>query len=128
MAEAATVNVACKLPSGLRVRHKGVEVSLKGSNGSGNRFGFGITPGVDAAWFKDWIEGDGKDLPAVKRGSIFAIGGTREKAEDAAAERRKDPVVQTGLEPLDPEKPGGGVEPTDETKTELAKAEVKDFK
>ena len=128
MVEAATVNVACKLPQGIRIRHKGKEVALKGANQSGNRFGFGITPGVDSAWFKDWLEGDGKDLPAVKRGSIFAIAGTREKAEDAAAERRKDAAVQTGLEPLDPEKPGGGVEPTDETKKELEKVELKDVR
>lgn len=124
----SVVTVACKLPQGLQLKHKNLTVILVGANESGNRFGFGLTHGVDGDWFKDWAEGDGKDFPAVKNGSIFAISGTRDKAEDAAKERRADAAVQTGLEPIDPDRPAANVEPTDETKTELAKSPGKDVK
>jgi len=124
----AYVNVACKLPQGIKIRHKGKEVVLVGANASGNRFGFGITKNVDGDWFNDWKTTDGKAFPAVVNGSIFAIAGTTEKAQDAAKERQRDTKVQTGLEPLDPDKPGDGVEPTDETKAELAKINPTDVK
>lgn len=121
-------SIGCKLPQGLQLTHKGKTVVLVGANASGNRYGFGITPGVDADWFDDWATTDGKDFPALKNGSIFAIPGNAEKAKDAAKERRADDSVQTGLEPLNPAKPGGGVEPTDETKKELDKAQGADVK
>jgi hypothetical protein len=124
----ALVNVACKLPAGLTITHKGKTVTLVGSTKSGNRFGFGITRDVDGDWFKDWATTDAKDFPPIKNGSIFAMAGTTEKIADAGAERRADPVVQTGLEPLDPSKPGKGVEPTDETKKALSETELKDIK
>lgn len=124
----ATTTVACKLPQGLTIEHKGVTVTLKGANSSGNRFGFGITEGVDADWFADWATTDGKDFPAVKNGSLFAMTGGRAKTEAAANERRADAQVQTGLEPIDPTNPGGGVEPTEETEKELAQSEGKDVK
>ena len=114
MATASTVNVACKLPQGLGLSHKGKQIHLHGANQSGNRFGFGITKGVDADWFKEWIEGDGAELPFVKNKSLFAMPGDENKIKDAAAERRADDSVQTGLEPLDPSKPGKDVEPTDD--------------
>lgn len=119
----ANVNILCKLPQGLKITHAGKTVTLVGANKSGNRFGFGVTKDVDGDWFKDWLDkGHGSTFPAVKNGSIFAMTGTPDKAADAAAERRKDAKVQTGLEPLDPENPGEGVEPTDEQKKETAKA------
>lgn len=122
----ATVSVACKLPQGLVLSHKGKTVQLTGANASGNRFGFGITKDVDADWFDDWTKTDGKDFPAVKIGAIFAMPAA--KIVDAAAERRKDGAVQTGLEPLDPNKPGMNVEPTDETKKALSEQPQTDVK
>jgi len=121
----ARVSVACKLPQGLTITHKDITLTLKGANSSGNRLGFGVTEGVDGDWFADWATTDAKDFPAVKRGMIFAMD-TAAKAKDAAKERRGDKSVQTGLEPLNPDKPAAGVAPTDETKKELAKVEQVD--
>jgi len=111
------VSVACKLPQGIHLTHKGKTVKLAGANACNNRFGFGVTPGVDGDWFNDWATGDGKDFAAVKNGSLFAMAAP--KIADAVTERRADPSVQTGLEPLDPDQPGNGLEPTDETKRAL---------
>lgn len=107
------MTVACKLPNGLTFTHNDKTVTLNGANDSGNRFGYGFTEGVDEV-FADFAATDGKDLPAIANGSIF-IGGP-----DAARERMYDPRVQTGQEPLSPENPGEGVQPTDETKAALA--------
>jgi hypothetical protein len=104
--------VACKLPTGLTITHGEKTVTLNGANSSGNRFGFGFTDVKDMD-IADWLETDGKDLPAVKNGSIF-IGGP-----DAAKERQNDRSVQTGLEPLNPSEPGIGIAPSDETKAVL---------
>lgn len=109
--------VACKLPNGLTIAHRGHTVTLAGANDDGNRFGFGLTENVEADWFRDWITTDGKDLDAVKSGAIFEHGS---KTADAAKERQNDPDVQTGQEPLNPSNPGLGVEPTDETKKVLS--------
>jgi len=122
-----TVSVACKLPQGLTVTHKGLSVTLAGANASGNRFGFGITPGVDADWFNDWATTDARELPAIKRGMIFAMESAA-KAKDAARERRGDKSVQTGAEPIDPNAPGANVEATDASKEELAKAAPTDVR
>ena len=108
--------VACKLPNGLTVTHKGHTVTFNGANDAGNRFGFGLTEDVDAAWFADWVATDGKDFPAVKNGSFFEHG---KDTAAAARERQNDRSVQTGQEPLNPSNPGTGVEPTDETRKVL---------
>lgn len=112
------VQVACKLPNGLTIKHNDKTVTLRGANSSGNRFGFGFTD-VTEMDIKDWLETDGKDFPAVKNGSIF-IGGP-----DQAKERQNDRSVQTGFEPLNPTAPGEGLQggekltPTDETQNVL---------
>lgn len=124
----STVNVACKLPQGITIRHKNITKTLRGANSSGNRFGYGVTQGIDADWFKDWAEGDAKDFPPVKKGMIFALEGTVRKIEDAAAERRGDAEVQTGIEPLDPDAPAPEIEPTDDTKKALSENPVTDTK
>jgi hypothetical protein len=106
------VQVACKLPNGLTITHDGKTVTLNGANDSGNRFGFGFTDVKDMD-IEDWLATDGKDLPAVRHGSIF-VGGP-----DQAKERMYDASVQTGQEPLSPLNPGEGIEPTDETRRAL---------
>lgn len=118
MATALKTDVACKLPNGLTIEHLGITVTLVGSNDPAAKFGFGITRGVDADWFKAWANTDGKDLPAVRNGSIFAMA---KDAEGAARERKRDTSVKTGQEPLNPLAPKEGIEPTDEMKRELAK-------
>ncbi len=129
MATASVCTVACKLPQGLTIAHKGKTLTLNGANASGNRFGFGMTKGVDAEWFNDWTKTDGKDFPAVKNGSIFAMDGDNvEKAKDAATERRADAEVQTGLEPIDPNKPGKDIVPTEDTQKTLSEQPEKDVK
>lgn len=119
MTTTATVSVACKLPSGITITHaprdaKGETVgaaktvTFAGANQPGAVLGFGITHDVDAEWFKNWIETDGKNFPPVRNLAIFAQD-TSAKAKSAAKEMAKD--VKTGLEGLDPAKPAPGVEP-----------------
>jgi hypothetical protein len=112
----AQVKIACKLPNGLTVRHKDHVHVLKGANDANAVAGFGVTAGVDVDWFNDWVTTDGKDLPFIKNGSVFVM-------KDAAAARERKDLV-TGMEPLDPDKPAPGIEPTDETKKVLAGEEV----
>lgn len=112
----AQVKIACKLPNGLTVRHKDQTRVLNGANHPQAVAGFGVTPGIDEDWFKDWQTTDGKDLPFVKNGSVFIM-------KDAAAARERKDVV-TGMEPLDPDKPAPGIEPTDETKKVLSGEDV----
>lgn len=116
MATPTTVSVVNKLPCGLTVDHKDKTVTFKGANDEGSVAGFGITPEVDRDWFVDWAKTH-PDFPALKNGAIFIQEAA--KARDAARERKKD--VKTGLEGLNPDKPIAGIEPTDETKKELAK-------
>lgn len=111
----ATTKVACKLPQGLTVEHEGKTVTLNGANHAHARFGHGFTE-VDADWFKSWTEAHA-DFPPVKNRLIFA----HKDAENAAKEAAVDKTIRSGAEPLDPSKPGAGVEPTDEQKKELAK-------
>ena len=110
--------VACKLPNGISITHADQTMTLVGASDSSAVAGFGLTRDVDADWFKDWASKH-KDFPPLKTGAIFISDDN--KAADEAAERADDADVQTGLEPLDPEKPAPGIEPTDETKKELAK-------
>lgn len=111
--------IACKLPSGLTVEHAGKSVTLNGANHDRAVAGFGMTHDVDADWFKAWAD-ENPAFPPLKSGAIF-IATTPAKAEGAAEERTDDASVQTGMEPIDPNKPGNGVEPTEEQKRENEK-------
>lgn len=111
----AMVKIACKLPNGLVVTHKGLSVTLKGANDERALAGFGVTPGVDEDWFKSWATTDGAELPFIKDGTVFVMD-----AKDPEAKVRERRKLKTGLEPLDPDKPMLGIEPTDETKKVLA--------
>lgn len=110
-----TVKIACKLPNGLTITHAGKSVTLKGANDPAAVGGFGVTRDVDKDWFADFVEGNGKDLPFIKNGSVFVIAG---RDTVGATRERKD--VDTGMSPLDPDAPMPGIEPTDETKKVLA--------
>lgn len=111
----ASVTIACKLPNGLRVRHAEKEVEFAGANDPKAVAGFGLTKGVDSDWFASWKAAAG-DFPPLKNGTIFAQTDT--KAADEATEKTG---IVTGLEGLDPDRPMAGIEPTDETKAEIAK-------
>lgn len=101
---AKTVTVACKLPNGLVIDHKGREVVLTGANAPTSVGGFGLTPNVDADWFDDWMASN-LDMPVVANEIIFA--NTAEKAGDEAKEKKG---IKTGLEPVDADKLGEGIE------------------
>jgi hypothetical protein len=98
------VSIACKLPSGLTISHAGKTVTLNGANSEGAIVGFGITKNVDADWFAAWAAESRHS--AVESGSIFANTGSKIAGE--AKEKRDD--ITTGMEPLNGDKPGVGVE------------------
>ncbi len=114
-----TVTVACKLPGGVTLDHAGLKVTLKGANADDALLGYGRTP-VDADWFDSWLSSDeggghGAEFPAVKAGLIFANRDPK-KVDDEIAEKSGDPTVQSGLEPIDPDKPGPGLEKVKDAK------------
>lgn len=136
--ESGTVTVACKLPHGLILRlhemisvpepvlgggvretkvarHTGQEVIIKGAAVPYGKApqteihgGYALTFGVDAQFFSRWMQ-EFKDSDMVKNGLIFAF----EKRDDAAAKAKEQEEVRTGLEPIDPEKPGRGIKKMD---------------
>lgn len=118
------VTVACKLPAGLTLDDGAAEggrtVTLRGFNHPDAQFGVGLTPNVDKEFFDAWLARH-KDFPPVKKGLVYAYDKA-EMAQARAAEESDD--VKSGFEALDPEKPGYGVEPTDEQKAENHKAKT----
>lgn len=112
----ATVTVGCKLPSGLIINMEGREVTLKGANSSLVIGGFGLTEGVDKAFFDTWLARN-QDFPAVENGLIF-VQSTTKNAEAEATEKQ---ALRSGFEGLNPDAPAPNITPTDEMKKELAK-------
>ena len=110
---AGTVTVACKLPNGLhldlpgrdRVTVRGFAVAWGEASPLSIVGGFGLTPGVDADFFEEWMITNA-DFEPVKKGLIFASA----KASDATAQAKEFAGLKSGLEPLDPDKPGPGLE------------------
>lgn len=106
-----TVTVACKLPHGLHLDLKGRErVTVRGTavpfgTAAHDIGGFALTPNVDADFFAAWLEAY-KNLEVVKRRLIFAYP----KTQDATAQALELRDERSGLEPLDPDKPGAGIE------------------
>lgn len=116
--------IACKLPNGVTLEHKGEKVTLAGSNSPNARFGYGITHDVDPEWFDSWVEEVGKGFPPYSTGAIFKLEDASDDGE--LREKEDDPALRTGQEPLDPNAPAPGIEPTDEMKKELAKSKPSD--
>jgi hypothetical protein len=106
-----TVTVACRLPQGIHldiVKHGELRkrVTLNGANSRWTVAGFGITEHVPKAFFEQWLA-DHQELPAVKNGLIFAH---KQKASvEAQAEDKAD--LKSGLDPMDPKKPGKDIAP-----------------
>lgn len=120
----AIIIVACKLPSGLNMgalKEGRPDVVLNGANhpSAATAHGFGLTP-VDADAFDKWIK-DHADLPAVKKGLIFA----QARKNDATAQAREHKAIKSGFEGVDPEKPAPGIEETDESKRNRRKAQAR---
>ena len=102
----ASVSVACKLPNGLIIEHDGQKVRLNGSNSSQVIGGFGITHGIDQAFFDAWLA-KSKEYDPVAKGMIWAHG----KPNDTLAMAKEMATEKNGFEGLDPKKPGKDLEP-----------------
>lgn len=100
-----TVAVACKLPNGLNIDHKGKTVYIPGGrvalDENGNPIvdrptpgGYGIAFGVDAEWWDDWMATTGKNWPPVVNGVVFALPS----AEDTMSVAKSQKDVVTGVE------------------------------
>lgn len=101
----STVTVACKLPNGLILDIPGApSVTLKGSSHPDAIAGHGLTE-VDAGFWDAWTKLY-PDFQPLKKELIFAQGGER-SAISKAKERKGE---KSGLEGLDPEKPGKNLE------------------
>jgi hypothetical protein len=113
----ATVSVACKIPNGLIIRHGGKEAVLNGPNVSitkDNNWmplahltpgGYGLTHEVDEALWQGFST-EYKDSDFIKNGLVFASA----KPSDTAAKSVERKNVKSGLERIDPDKPGPGIE------------------
>ena len=115
----ATVSLACNLPHGLAIEHHGRKLTIAGANhpralqtSTALNGKWGVTSNVDEEWFDDWCKE--ARHPAVANGNI--IKNTAAKIEGQATEMGD--AVATGAEPLDPLKPGGGVEPVPQEENE----------
>lgn len=147
MANPDTVIVACKLPHGLVIEARQVDfidgpnnerrgvhqvigtAKLRGSaearklESEGKILGevghvvdgYGLTE-VDKELFELWLD-QNKNSPLVKNHIIFA---TLKMDAAKSQAREQGPEIKNGLEPVDPAKPGAGVEPVPEK--ELPKA------
>ncbi|CUJ66514.1 hypothetical protein NAT65_26045 [Achromobacter xylosoxidans] len=102
----STVTVACKLPNGLILDIPGAKepVVLNGANHPDAIAGHGLTE-VPADFWEAWTKLY-PDFQPLKKELIFAQGGER-SAISKAKERKGE---KSGLEGLDPDKPGKGLE------------------
>lgn len=106
MAAASTVTVACKLPNGLAATVGETTVAFAGANDPKALLGFGLTPNVDADFWTAWTTAVGKDFAPIKSMALFALDTT---AKASAAVKEMSADIKTGLERLDPDKPGPGI-------------------
>lgn len=112
-----TVTVACKLPHGLHLQLPGhPRVTVRGNaeprgadlvnyRGKPIEAGYALTHGVDAAFWAQWLKLHEK-MDIVAKGFIFAHAQTQSVKSHA----REYEGLMSGLEPIDPDKPGKGLE------------------
>jgi hypothetical protein len=74
--------------------------------------GFGLTR-IAADFWTEWLA-QNKDYPAVREGLIFASKPGANAEASARAQAVDHTEKKSGFEPLDPRKPGKGLEPTNE--------------
>lgn len=103
-----TVVVGCKLPNGLHMDvgkdNERVRVTLNGANHSRIIGGYGLTE-VDSDFWDAWFK-DHQKFPPVMNGEIF-VQSTHKRAESHAQDHAE---LESGFEPINPQKPGAGVE------------------
>lgn len=121
-----TVVVYCKIPNGYHLTVKdaaGVDHTYR-INGPLNKkqqpdapviFGHGATR-IPKEFWEEWLA-EHKELEPVKREHIFATA----KPQDGKAMARERKDNRTGLEGIDPKKPGPGLEPAESMKPTLEK-------
>ena len=73
--------------------------------------GFALTPNVPKDLWDSWLEAN-KDSAMVRNGLIFASS----QATSVKAQARDHEKQRSGLEPIDPNRPGRGIEIADEMK------------
>lgn len=126
---AETVTVACKLPNGLMIEARGIEVRLNGparyvspqpGRVSPNPiedivYSAGLTV-VDKALWDEWLK-DHRSFDPVKTGFVYALANRTE----ATAKAKDGEKMLTGIEPIDPLNRGNGTEPTEQVLAALAK-------
>lgn len=93
------------LPNGARVTIKGTALPAEKQREEPLPGGYILTP-VDEAHWLAWRERN-KNWDPVVRKLIFASP----RADAARGIAKEQAELRTGLEPLDPEKPGPGIEP-----------------
>ena len=98
-----TVTVGCKLPHGLVLEVGSTSVTLNGANASNIIGGYGLTEGVDKAFFDAWLKKN-EHLPFVRNQMVFAQSTT----DDAKAEALEKAHEKTGFEGMnDADMPAG---------------------
>lgn len=104
------VIVGCKLPSGLEIRVGDASVVLNGANSNTvvDDTGFGITK-VDGEFWEAWKKGHHDFTPLVN-GLIFAHDD-QAKTRSQAKENAKELTGLEGIDPKKPGKPGEAIEP-----------------
>lgn len=73
--------------------------------------GFALTHNVPKADWDEWLE-QNKDSDFIKKGLVFA----HKQAASVKKQGKDHERIRTGLEPIDPLRPGNGVEIADEQK------------
>lgn len=107
-----TILIGCKLPCGIELDIGNRAVMINGMNTSLIAGGFGLT-NVDA---DDWVylSAAYSDHAAFKNKSIFTAGTASVADAASVADELRD--EKTGLEGIDPKKPGAKLVPENESK------------
>jgi hypothetical protein len=110
-----TVTIGCKLPHGLILDltipgQTPRRVRIRGRNAARVIGGYGMTPGVPKAFWEEWRKKNAA-LAFVKNDLIFAEAD-RASAVDHAKDNER---LTTGLEAIDPNNPGKGIQKADDT-------------
>lgn len=103
------VTVGCKLPHGLVLEVGSTSVTLNGANSSNIIGGYGLTEGVDKAFFDAWMEKN-EHLPFVRNQLVFA----QASADDAKASALEKAGEKTGFEGMSDADMPAGVSKADE--------------
>ena len=104
----AKVTVGCKLPNGITIQVDGTKITLKGTNSSNVIGGYGLTEGVDKAFMDEWLKRNA-GITMVQKKFVFI----QKNEKDAKAQAKDNAENKTGMEPMNPDKPGKGLEKAD---------------